>query len=269
MTLFLRAAFHFYVAIIQNLQTLFWSVAKVLNIKNVLLKPFPNFKFRANLKGYVAFLVYSHQPLRFFKRSFEYKVFNFIHENTVEGDIVVDVGANVGMISLFMSSIVGKRGKVFSIEASNKNIEILNKNIEVNKINNIIIINHAVSDSEKNVFMKTPKGGYNDALLIMADSADDNAGEPSQSLTFDKIVEVWGINNVKLIKIDIEGAELLFFKGAENFFRNNKPFLIFETLDTYCERFGYSSIDVLLVLQSWGYKVKQLDIETWVAYPKN
>lgn len=267
MTLFLRAAFHLYTAIVQNIQMLFWWVAQILNLHSILLKPFPNFQFKSSLKGYVAYLIYCHQPLRFFKRSFEYKVFNYIYENISDGDIAVDVGANVGMVSLFMSSIVGKKGRVFAIEASNRNSKVLNKNIEINNIENITVINYAVSDSEKEIFMKSPKGDNNDALLTMTNDTDDGFGEPSVSLTFDKIVEMWSIKNVKLIKIDIEGAELLFFKGAENFFKGNKPFLIFETLDIYCERFGYSSIDVLVMVYSWGYKVKQLDIETWVAYP--
>jgi FkbM family methyltransferase len=264
--LFLHAFFHLYAALIQSLRSLFWKILIILQSNFCIIRPYPHFKFKVKLKGFVTYLVFINQPLRYFRKSFEYKVFKFIHQHLKPGDIAVDVGANVGLITLFMSEIVGNAGRIYAIEASYKNAKTLKENLFLNNKQNVHIINHAVSDKEMMVYMKSPITGYNDALLIMDDKESLNS-EPVRALSFDEIVKQWEILNVKLIKIDIEGAEIFFFKGAINYFRFNKPILIFETLETYCQRFNHSVIDVLVLIRAFGYHIEQLDIETWVAWP--
>lgn len=262
--LFLHAFFHLFSAFVQTAQDLLWKARRLLRIRHVTIRPFPGYQFRALLKGFVIYLAYLRQPLRRFRKSFEYPVFAFLKDHIQAGDCVVDVGANVGLLSLYMSKLVGPHGKVFSIEASTANAQILLENAEANDMNNITVINHAVTQEESLVYMTSPIAQHNDALLVMRDAYTEGA-EPITGFPFDHLVQQWKMKKVKLIKIDIEGAEMLFFKGSTEFFNQHKPILIFETLEPYCNRFGHSSVDVLLSVKALGYQIKQLDIETWTA----
>jgi FkbM family methyltransferase len=185
-----------------------------------------------------------------------------------EGDKAIDIGANVGIITMFMSQIVGKKGHIFAIEASPSNSIILQQNINLNNLDNITLINRAVAEKERQVFMLSPQNTYNDALLVMNESPKP-LSEEVQALPFDEIAKEWQIGKSKLIKVDIEGAEIFFFEGAQNYLKMYKPILIFETLQSYTRRFDYSVVDVLLLLRGFGYHVEQIDIETWIALYKN
>ena len=269
MMLFLHAFFHLFSAFVQTTQDILWGLRKMMHIRHVTIRPFPAYKFRVLLRGFVIYLTYLRQPLRHFRKSFEYPVFDFLKDHLKPGDSVVDLGANVGLLSLYMSRLVGPHGDVFSIEASKANAQTLIENVKANDLNNIIVINHAVTHQESQVYMTSPTGQYNDALLVMRDEYTANS-ESTMGLPFDQLVQRWNIGRVKLIKIDIEGAEMFFFKGSTEFFKHHRPILIFETLESYCNRFGHSSIDVLLFVKSLGYRLKQLDIETWTAiYPSD
>ena len=61
-----------------------------------------------------------------------------------EGDIVVDVGAHIGLYTIIASKRVGLSGKVFSIEPDPVNFEILGKNIRINHLENVVALNYAL-----------------------------------------------------------------------------------------------------------------------------
>lgn len=262
----LIALFEVYKAVLTYLREIYWNL--LLNKSSrFLLKPHRQVSFWIQPKGFVTKLVYLNSPFKKYRRSFEYKVFEKISQVLTPGDTVIDIGANVGILSLFMNHLVGKEGHVYSVEASSKNVEIFTQNVKLNEIENITIINKAVSDSPGTVFLAPPHENYNDALLVISDSPRDNA-EKVDAVPFDTIAETLGINSAKLIKIDIEGAEILFFRGAQQFLLKHKPFLIFESLEAYTQRLGYSVTDVIALLLQLDYKLVQLDQETWFATHK-
>jgi FkbM family methyltransferase len=234
----------------------------MVGVRSISIFPFPGYKFNVLRSGFVTKLVFCNSWFKPFKRSFEYKVFSKIESAVSTGDHVVDIGANVGILTLFMSRLVGENGKVYSIEASNRNLELLIENIKLNNVENVIPINYAVSNKKGILYMTSPGEKYNDALLISSNTETINS-EKVESLPFDLIAEMYNIKNVKFIKIDIEGAELLFFSGASNFLKKNRPDLIFECLEPYTNRFGHSVIDVLEYLIKLGYHLVQIDQETW------
>lgn len=262
----LIALFEVYKAILTYLREIYWNLLLRKSSK-FLLKPHKQVSFWIQPKGFVTKLVYLNSPFIKYRRSFEYKVFEKINQVLSPGDTAIDVGANVGILSLFMNNLVGKNGHIYSIEASSKNAEIFTQNVKLNNIENITIINKAVSDEPGTVFLVPPHENYNDALLVISDSPKKNA-ETVEAIPFDTIAQTLGINSAKLIKIDIEGAELLFFKGAQQFLLKHKPFLIFESLEAYTHRLGYSVTDVIALLLKLDYKLIQLDQETWFATHK-
>ena len=262
----LIALFEVYKAILMYLREIYWNLM-IVGKNKILLEPYKKVFFWIQPKGFVTKLVFLNSPFKKYRRSFEYKVFEKISQVLQNGDIAIDIGANVGILSLFMNNLVGKEGHIYSIEASSKNVEMFTHNIDLNKIENITIINKAVSDKPGTLFLAPPTESYNDALLVISDLPSKNA-ETVDAIPFDTIAEQFGINSAKLIKIDIEGAEILFFKGAQQFLLKHKPFLIFESLEAYTQRLGYSVTDVIALLLQLDYKLVQLDQETWFATHK-
>lgn len=122
------------------------------------------------------------------------------------GDIFVDVGANVGYDTLLASKKVGSSGKVIAIEASSSIHEQLRANLDRNGVRNVRLVRAAASDAPGEL---TLYGG--DAGNQGRTSTLDRTGlipiETVPALPLDQILHDDERENVRLIKIDIEGAE--------------------------------------------------------------
>jgi FkbM family methyltransferase len=142
-------------------------------------------------------------------------------------DVVVDIGAHIGRYSIISSKRVDKNGKVIAIEAHPHNFEILNRNIKLNKLTNIITLNHAVYSKETKLKLYLPdeESGFTIYNTIMV-----NRTKPEEKFievnanTLDNLLQQNGINHadVNWIKIDVEGAEFEVLKGATNVLSKSK-----------------------------------------------
>jgi FkbM family methyltransferase len=128
------------------------------------------------------------------------------------GDTVVDIGTNVGYHALLAAVCVGKTGKVLAFEPSTPIHTQLLDNIKLNSISQIDAQKLAVSD----------KRGYVDLYFGGANSQGNSSilashgGQKTESvatITFDEIAEMVPLKSIKLIKIDVEGAEGLVLTG--------------------------------------------------------
>ena len=124
------------------------------------------------------------------------------------GDIVVDVGANIGYFTLLMSRLVQKDGLVLAIEASASTFRKLTKNIERNHCGNVISRQVAVSDRKGEIELFYSKYGDKDTGKISTigqSGATVVTSVPCDTLT-SVLTSAVPIDRVSFIKIDIEGA---------------------------------------------------------------
>ena len=70
-----------------------------------------------------------------------------VRKEIKRGDVVLDVGANVGYYTLIFAECVGETGKVFAFEPDPTNFALLKKNIEANGVKNVVLVQKAVSDT--------------------------------------------------------------------------------------------------------------------------
>lgn len=150
------------------------------------------------------------------------------------GDVIYDIGANVGFYTLLASTLIGENGKVFAFEPLPKNIGYLKKHIKLNKCENVEIIEAAVSDKEGRVnFLENESGpagkiGKEGSLKVI-------------SVILDNLLEEKKILPPNVIKIDIEGAELEALKGMKKIFQKYRPAVFLavhnETLYKNCLNF--------------------------------
>src|SRR5919112_1963095 len=144
-----------------------------------------------------------------------------------QGDIVVDIGAHIGLYTIMSSKRVGSNGKVVAIEAHPGNFEMLNSNIKLNQLNNVIPLNYAVYSKETKVKLYLPSGesGFTKYNTIMSDwvNTKDKFVEVNAN-TLDYLLQLNQIRQeeVNWIKIDVEGAEFEVLKGATNVLSKSK-----------------------------------------------
>jgi FkbM family methyltransferase len=138
-----------------------------------------------------------------------------------EGDTILDIGANSGVISLHFASIMNNNGTIYSIQPDNNNIIDIKKNLNLNpkfksiiKIDNSLIWNanttikfHEDSSVASSIFYK----GKNAKTVL------------KNTITLDFWAEKNNVTKIDFIKMDIEGAEIEAIEGASNLIKNFTP----------------------------------------------
>lgn len=175
-----------------------------------------------------------------------------------KGFRTIDVGANVGDVTLWLSNIAGKNGRVFSFEAMSSTYEKLLKNIKTEShYNNIQTFNLAIGEENKNVIINTPDEDHGQASLAIQEAGSwKNAAKinsvEATCITLDSCMETLG--EINFIKMDIEGAELLAIRGATALINKFKPTLYIEIYKEWTKQFNYMPLDIYNLLASMGYK---------------
>ena len=141
------------------------------------------------------------------------KVLDII-ENLAEGDVFIDIGANIGFFSLLASKKIGESGRVYCFEPSPREFNRLLKNIQLNKRSNLLPYNIALSDymGESQFSVSESHTGLNSLSTI--DGANNILVPVCPE---DLLMSQLKMNTRKVIKIDVEGAEFLYYQASKKF----------------------------------------------------
>lgn len=166
----------------------------------------------------------------------------------------LDVGANIGYYSILASKIVGRNGRVYSFEPSLREFFRLIKNIDLNKCTNIIPLNIALSDSNNELSFSIAEGhtGLNSMKIY-----DNSVRKRIQLTRTIRLDNLFCSENIKfhIVKIDVEGAELLVLKGMEDLLKSkNIDKIIIEITPRFFNLFNYSKKDIYEYLEQFGYQ---------------
>ena len=120
-------------------------------------------------------------------------------------DIVLDIGANIGIFTLYAATKT--QGTIYAFEPFPENVEFLNKNIEVNGFHNVIVQNLAVNDKigTEKLFLSEISGGH--LLFDHNIKGEINNYVEILTTTLDHIVEENSIEQIDFLKLDCEGSE--------------------------------------------------------------
>ena len=166
-------------------------------------------------------------------------------------DVIVDVGANIGIFTLKVSKIVGERGKVIAFEPQRNNYKLLIRNLGINKCKNVVPINQALCDFNGKATFYVKSVSLHNTLQPQA-----NSETPTTSINIigvrklSSVLDNLNIDHVSFLKIDAEGSELEVLKGAEELLlthqvRNIAVATYHSTEETqmimeYLQKFGYA-----------------------------
>lgn len=168
----------------------------------------------------------------------------FVHA----GDTVVDVGANHGMYTYHLSRLVGPVGCVHAFEPLPANLSILRHTIKTLKLQNVTV--HPQGCGYRNEQMKfcvPTKHGV--PQLALARPGIPGAQYDCEIVRLDDVIE----GRIEFLKVDVEGAELHVFRGAERILRESRPAILFEASGE-TRGFRYEQDAVFDFLRERGYK---------------
>jgi len=140
----------------------------------------------------------------------EYFDFSELYE---EGATILDLGAHIGIYALKCRRIVGPTGKIICIEPEPENFSILTQNIRLNRYRNIIPVDVALADfTGRSYLWRDPDTG---TLGHTLKRKMNYSPIPISVTTLDNLLTGLKLPRVDLIKMDVEGSELLVLKGAQ------------------------------------------------------
>lgn len=180
----------------------------------------------------------------FFKRRQDKQEIALLKKYIKKGDVVLDIGANIGFYTKLLSDLVGGNGKIYAFEPDKTNFSYLQKNAA--NLKNVSLINKAVSDKTGTITL------YQSDLLNVDHKTyatnDYTSKTEIESVSMDDIIPN---KKVDFIKIDIQGFEYFAFQGMKEIFKQN------EDLKIIAELYPYG-------LNNSGIKVEQ-----FVSYLRN
>jgi len=129
-----------------------------------------------------------------------------------DGDVVLDVGANIGYYSVLISKLIGKSGHIYAFEPTKHFRPVLKRNIDENNINNVEVLSYGLSNTIQELEIDI---GPSSATMHSPEGYDRVISKETIKLsTLEAFVKERNINKIDFIKIDVDGHEPLFFEGA-------------------------------------------------------
>jgi FkbM family methyltransferase len=173
----------------------------------------------------------------------------FFNAFLCKGDVVVDVGANIGNLAIAASIAVGPEGAVYAIEGHPRTFRYLEGNIRLNRAGNIRSYNAAI--------------GARDGVAVLSDKHcdDQNAiigAGPGVVVPIRRLDSLLQLGNIDLLKIDVEGYELFVLQGAEKILEGTECIYCELSEDNF-RNHGYTSRDVIGFLKVHGFEIYKIE----------
>lgn len=168
------------------------------------------------------------------------------------GQVVLDIGANIGENSLVAASMVMPGGSVYAFEPNPPVFAKLDSNIRLNPNLPVKPIQKGIG--EKPGYFYVDVGNPNNAgggQLVEA-SASGNK-QKVEVVALDAVVADLRIARVDIIKIDVEGFEPQVLRGGKETLQKHHPLLFIEFNETALRRYGSSTQELLQLLKELGY----------------
>lgn len=194
-----------------------------------------------------------------YTQKFESSEIKFVIDILKPGNVVFDIGANVGVYTITMAKIVGESGHVYAFEPGERELKTLKDNIALNNIKNVTVIEAAVSNKVGvSDFAISHDGAMNSLTDTGHPLQDIETWTSVKTITLDSFVAENNIKMIDFIKIDVEGAEKLVIEGASKTIKDMNTCIMFEAGDTTSPAFGYTPYELMSLFRSLDFEVFHL-----------
>ncbi|MHB8589531.1 MAG: FkbM family methyltransferase [Candidatus Dormibacteraceae bacterium] len=185
------------------------------------------------------------------RHTYETEIDQLVRRHLRPGDVFIDVGANVGYFSLVAAQLVGPLGEVHSFEPDPRAHALLARSVVKNHLNNVWCHRVALWGEETRLTLI----GLDDlAFRYVAKSDPKRAELPAIAVRLDAYLEAIHVDKpIRLVKIDVEGAEVEVIRGMSEVLRTDRPLLVVEAHDSTLARFHRRIEDIFAALGEHGY----------------
>lgn len=193
-------------------------------------------------------------------RSFEEQIYTAVVN---PNDSCYDIGGNIGEVSLLLSQLAGRAGRVVVFEPVWPLYAILCDRLRLagEATAAIIAVPLGLAEKEMTATIQVPGGNF--GMGSLAPAAEWAKAQPGTTIgsyqcrftTLDAFLDWSRLPPPDFIKIDVEGAELFVLRGANRFFASGqRPLLLLELFAPWERAFQYGPWEVLSLLAAWGYR---------------
>ena len=180
-----------------------------------------------------------------------------VQKEIKRGDVVLDIGANIGYYTLIFAKLVGEEGKVFAFEPDPTNFSLLKKNVEINGYKNVELVQKAVSNKTGKIKLYLSR--YNNVCHCIYNSHDGRQSIEVETIRLDDYFKNYN-GEVDFIKMDIEGAEGEAIQGMFNLLKkNNNVKIITEFLPIGLKSSSINPEKYLKLLIELGFKLYEIN----------
>jgi FkbM family methyltransferase len=188
-------------------------------------------------------------------------IFNYILKKNINC-VIFDIGCNIGYFSLLSSKYADI---IYSFDANIRNIEYLKNSIILNNFNNIKSYCCAISNNNTD-FFKTSIIHEHNIGSMRIENTNKNLSNIN-TIVLDEFIEKNNINNIDLIKIDIEGSELNCLLGLKNTLEKH---IIKNIIVEITPSWGIDiAINILKLIKSYDYKLYDAGLNECGNYSEN
>lgn len=189
----------------------------------------------------------------YFLGYFELREARFVRSILREGDRVIDVGANIGWYTLLAARAVGPAGHVIAFEPASAAHDHLQSNIALNGFTNVEVLKIGLSSAPRRLQLVYPDTDNAGAARLI-ETTGAGTGETVEVRRFDAFWDAALRGPIRLIKIDVEGAELDVLEGMSGILRRGiADYVMIELDDDRLREQGRSAAEGLDQLAAAGY----------------
>ncbi|MDF2077149.1 FkbM family methyltransferase [Pseudomonas mendocina] len=176
-----------------------------------------------------------------------------------DGEVFLDIGANLGWYSL----VLGRRcpnSRIYAFEPIPSTVEVFERNIRLNRLENIEVLRMGLFNQEDELDFLFAPDVSGATSLKLAGQFRGRASIQNVACRTTTLDAFCASRNIvpALLKIDVEGAELMVVQGGEKILEAT-PIILMELLRKWSRAFGYHPNDVFALLERYGYRAWVFD----------
>ena len=185
--------------------------------------------------------------------SFEPESMSAVHRLVREGDVVLDVGANIGYYTVRFGKLVGARGRVIAAEPTLHYRHILERNIAENSLTNVRILDYGFSDRADTVSIDV---GPSSATMHSPAGFDRVLFQETITIArLDDVAESLGLQRLDFVKIDVDGHEPFVLRGAWDVLGKYSPIILMEISHLHYFQAGVFGWDFFSEIRNKGFRI--------------
>lgn len=173
----------------------------------------------------------------------------FIERFLRPGDRFVDIGANIGLYTLFAAGIVGPKGQVIAFESDEVSRRRIAENVQLNGFDNIEVRREAITDHAGSIDF-----GFSSESCTRRVAAPGDTGNGARTVPTNTLCDALEGIDPTMIKIDVEGAEPIILEGSRTWLSDGHVPVLQLELCGYSKKYGYRSDQVVALLASLGFQ---------------